>query len=293
LCVCWVYEILFVMFSCAAAAAAAKIADLLFFKDLLLVDELWLSGEVVDPLEVGVSWGQLEALPDGWESGGGGGGGSSVDDGGAEEDGPLLTAGGLIESSLELGLGGSDLGGVLDWEGSDTGVDGGDGEDGGGGDGGDWQVGGAGHAESQAVGDVVGPLELAVGINPAVGADAAAVGVALLVPGRVQVAVAESQVAELILSVELLGVGDSGGGHHGGSVGEEWGGSGQGSGSSDGGGGGDGGTSDVSASGQRSAVDDGGAVEDNSGVGGGSQGGNDSDKGLHYDDLMRLFSVRS
>ena len=230
-----------------------------------------------------MSWGQLDGLPGGWEADGGGGGGSAVGDGSSgEEDRPLLngvSGSGLIESSLELSPGGLDLSGLLNWEGSDSGVDGGDGEDSSGNGWGDWQVGGAGHAESQTVSDILGPLEDAVGINPAVGADAAAVGVALLVPGRVQVAVAESQVAELILSVELLGVGDSGGGHHGGSVGEEWGGSGQGSGSSDGGGGGDGGTSDVSASAvdDGGAVDEGSAVEDNSGVGGGSQGGNDSD----------------
>jgi len=204
--------------------------------------------------------------------------------------GPLLAGTGLLES-LQVGSGGgSDLRGWLwsnwelwvedwgnasvDWSNWELWV-----EDWGLAleDWGNWQVGGL-DAESKGISLVVGGLELAVGINIAVGAaDKAEGSVALLGLGRVDVAVSVGKVGELILGVELLG---------------QWG-------SWDGGNGGDWGSSsnsgDWSGSNEWGTSVDWGAqtsvatevwVNQDLGVGRGSQGGNSSDKSLHSESVL-------
>ncbi len=144
------------------------------------------------------------------ESGIAGGVASGIGQGSVGEDGlslTLLAAGGLIESSLELGLGGGNLSGVLDGLGGDASVDWSDwelkGRDLGHGRG-DGEVGGL-DAEAQGIGDVVHTLGDAVGINVAVGASHTTVDVADLLLGRVDVGVAVVDVAEFVLSLELAG----------------------------------------------------------------------------------------
>jgi len=145
--------------------------------------------------------------------------------------------------------------------------------------------------ESKAISLVVGGLELTVGINVAVGAaDEAEGSVALLVLGRVDVAVSVSKVGELILRVELLGQWGSwgGNGNWGSSDSGDWGSS------SDSG---DWGTSvgqwvtskDLSAIDMSTKV----WVDQDLGVGRGSQTGNSSDKSLHSERVVEMFSVRS
>ena len=84
-----------------------------------------------------------------------------------------------------------------------------------------------GHTEPGRVGDVLHPLQGAVGVHVGISAGHTAVGVAHLVLGGVQVGVAVVQVAELVLGVELraggvgrgVGQGGDGGGLHRGGVG--------------------------------------------------------------------------
>ena len=84
-----------------------------------------------------------------------------------------------------------------------------------------------GHTETGRVGDVLHPLQGAVGVHVGISAGHTAVGVAHLVLGGVQVGVAVVQVAELVLGVELrpggvgrgVGQGGDGGGLHRGGVG--------------------------------------------------------------------------
>jgi len=256
-----------------------------------LNQELGLSGEVVHPGEGGVSGGQLEGLLDSGNSGDSWGtddsagisgwGETGEGSGGDELGGPPLallgSGGGLGVGGEVLGSGGGDLGGDLNWGWGDSSVDGGDWED--------WvedgshgQVGGL-DTESGSVSDILGVLEDTVGVNVAPSTvPHASPGVALLAPGAVGVAVAESQVAELILGVELLGVGSSwDSGHRGG--GGDWGNWGHGGGQ---GGGGQGG-------GHATEVGAGvGSVKEDLSVGGGGQGSNNSDKSLHFGDLMRI-----
>jgi len=266
---------------------------------------------VVDPVGDGVSGGELEGLLQGGDAEGGGSwGGNDAGSGGvggsektaswesvasdkgggtAKDGGPLppvlLTGGGggLSDGSQVLGLGGGDLGGVDNWGGGDTGVDGGDASE----DGGDWEVGGLDLESVDGGGDVLGSLEDAVGVNPApASAPDSGEGVALLVPGRVGVAVAEGEVAELVLGVELLGVGSSwDGGHGGGAHGESGGDSGNWGGSHSG----DTGVGDASgdsASGVNAGVsaNEGSSVKNDIAGVGSSQGSGDSDKGLHCGD---------
>lgn len=259
--------------------------------NLGLVNELSLSGEVVHPGEGGVSGGQLEGLLDSGNSGDSWGtddsagisgwGETGEGSGGDELGGPPLAllggGGGLGVGGEVLGSGGGDLGGDLNWGWGDSSVDGGDWED--------WvedgshgQVGGL-DTESGSVSDILGVLEDTVGVNVAPSTvPHASPGVALLAPGAVGVAVTKSQVAELILGVELLGVGSSwDSGHRGG--GGDWGNWGHGGGQ---GGGGQGG-------GHATEVGAGvGSVKEDLSVGGGGQGSNNSDKSLHFGDLMRI-----
>jgi hypothetical protein len=141
------------------------------------------------------------------------GGGGGEDGAGSAQDG------GLAPPPLHNGLSGlhggqmgspglSHLGGVLDRLGSDPSVNRGDQrlgvEDGGdtGVDGGDRQA-GVSSTEAKSIGDVSHLLELTISVNIGVGAGHAAVGVAHLLLGAVDVGVAVVQVAELVLGMEL------------------------------------------------------------------------------------------
>merc|ERR1712038_1179354 len=125
--------------------------------------------------------------------------------------GSLGAAGSSIKSSLEFSLGSLDLWSILNWGWGYSSED--------------WsfqvenwslqgcnlwgnwsnrQVAGN-NTESKSISNVVGGLELAVGINVAVRSSHSTVGIADLVLGRVDVGVAISSVLELILSLELAG----------------------------------------------------------------------------------------
>lgn len=71
------------------------------------------------------------------------------------------------------------------------------------------------NAESQVVGDVVGGLELTVGVDIGVRSGDTGQGVAALSLGRVDVGVSVLNIAKLILSLELAGRVQWGGGNDG------------------------------------------------------------------------------
>jgi len=125
--------------------------------------------------------------------------------------GSLGAAGSLIKSGLELSLGSLDLWGVFDWGWCDSSVDWGLQVENWSLQGGNlwcgwgnWQVAGN-DTEAKSISNVVGGLEDTVGINIAIGSSYSTVGIADLVLGRVDVGVAISSVLELILSLELAG----------------------------------------------------------------------------------------
>jgi hypothetical protein len=145
-------------------------------------------------------------------------GGDGSKGGSCNDNVPLGTVLGLLEGGEELELGGGNLRGVSNGQGSDSLVDGCDGKVGvleGGGDG---KVGGAGDPEAKVVGDVVHTLVNVVCVDVLVAAGDTGVGVADLLLGRVDVGVAVVHVAELILSLVLAGcdVGDCRGNGDGG-----------------------------------------------------------------------------
>jgi len=148
------------------------------------------------------------------------GSGESGQRSGAGGGGPLGTGSGLVEFSLEFSLGGLDLGGVLDLGGASEVEDGLSKLS----NGGDGEVGSL-DPEAEGVSDVVGGLDLAVGINVGVRAGHASVGVADLVLLAVDVAVAVLDVAEFVLGLELAG-GVGGGSGDNGDGGSSYGGSG-------------------------------------------------------------------
>merc|ERR1712186_243 len=110
----------------------------------------------------------------------------------------------------------SDLGGVLDWLGGDSGEDGSNkrlGVEGGGDqrlglrnnrDGGaDWEVGASNSESVDGVSDIVDSLEKTVSVNVLVRTSGHTVGIAGLSTSRWTASVSERELSELILSVEL------------------------------------------------------------------------------------------
>jgi len=108
-----------------------------------------------------------------------------------------LEVGGLGSGYLCSVLGGDGKGKVEDW--GDKGSDLRDS----GGDRGDRQVGGRDPKSVDRVGDILGGLEETVGVNVLVGAGGDAVGIPGLSAGKGTTSVAERELSELILSMEL------------------------------------------------------------------------------------------
>jgi len=121
-----------------------------------------------------------------------------------------------LEGSKVGSLGLSDLGGVLDWLGGDSGEDGSNkrlGVEGGGNqrlglghnrDGGaDWEVGASNSESVDGVSDIVDSLEKTVSVNVLVRTSGHTVGIAGLSTSRWTASVSERELSELILSVEL------------------------------------------------------------------------------------------
>ncbi len=113
----------------------------------------------------------------------------------------VASGGGGIKSSLELSLGSSDLGGVLNGSRGNTSVHRGN-QCGGLGDGrGHGQVGGRKDPEAGGIGNILHLLGKAVGINVGVGADGTTIGGPALLLGRVDVGIAVVDIA-----IEVLGL---------------------------------------------------------------------------------------
>jgi len=150
-------------------------------------------------------------------------GGSSNEGSGSSGSASLFTAGGFIESGLEFSLGSGNFGGVFNGSRANKVEDGCFKRSNFGGGGSDGEVGSL-DTESQTIGDVVGGLDLTVGINVRVRSRDTSVGVSDFVLLGVDVGITVFEVAEFVLGLELgRGVsggsyGNRGGGNNGGSV---------------------------------------------------------------------------
>jgi len=109
-----------------------------------------------------------------------------------------------IESSLEFGLGGSNLGGIFNRGGTDGGEDGSNKGSGGGGSRGSGKV-GTRHLETvDGVSVVVDSLEDTVSVHILIRALGHSISVARLSSGRWATSVTESELSKLVLSMELM-----------------------------------------------------------------------------------------
>merc|ERR1712235_84365 len=189
-----------------------------------------LSGYLVNSVEGGVSWVELDLGQDsvsGWGSSGGSNWESSIgkvessgiwvwesSDSWSSSNSDLFSlslsslsrsGGGLIKSSLEFSLGSSNLWGILngnwDWEVKDWSLKRSSSRD----SWSNWEV-GAGNSESvDWVSNIVDSLEETVGVNILVGAGGHSIGVSGLSSCQWTTSVSKRELSKLILSMELCG----------------------------------------------------------------------------------------